>query len=111
MYMYLSPRVLIFINQEAALGRNWLRGPNYGANDLFFSPKPNCNNPADEWPHLHLSYTYQDTLYYLGGKTSNSQRIDIFKNNHWNILAITQFTPQIQRAIIAVQVFWTPPPI
>ncbi|MBC8952240.1 hypothetical protein Xenpb_00930 [Xenorhabdus sp. PB62.4] len=108
--MYSVPRVSAFINQEAIRGRNWLRYRGSDSNDLYFSPKPVCTNPANEWPHLHLSYTYQDTLLYLGGKTSELHRIDLYKNGNWNIQAITQFSPPVQQAIISVQTFWTPPP-
>ncbi|MGJ0625298.1 hypothetical protein ACR72M_13655 [Xenorhabdus bovienii] len=111
MGMYLPARVLTFVGQEARFGRAWQRGPNWVDSDLYFSPDPNCINPANAWPHLHLGYTYQYTLRYLGGKTSNAQRIDMFKNNYWNIQVITQFSQPMQLAIIGVQTFWTPPPI
>ncbi|CDH34714.1 hypothetical protein KKJ06_19865 [Xenorhabdus bovienii] len=111
MGMHLPERVLIFVGQEARFGRMWKRGPNWRDSDLYFSPDPHCINPANAWPHLHLGYTYQDTLRYLGGKTRNLQRIEIFKNNYWNIQAIAQFSQPMQLAILSVQTFWTPPPV
>ncbi|KMJ45601.1 hypothetical protein ABLB69_05165 [Xenorhabdus khoisanae] len=108
--MYLAPNILAFINQEAACGRNWRPGYNTGANDLYFSPIPGCTNPAEQWQHLHLSYTYQDTLHYLGGKVSILHSIHLYKHGRWNIQAITRFPRPMQLAIISVQIFWTPPP-
>ncbi|OKO98814.1 hypothetical protein Xedl_03778 [Xenorhabdus eapokensis] len=109
-FMYSAQRISTFIHQEAIRGRNWLRYHASDSNDVYFSPNPGCTDPANAWPHLHLSYTYQDTLFYLGGKTSDLRRIDLYQNGNWNIHAITQFSASIQRAIISVQTFWTPPP-